>query len=516
MKVYCFSPFGYEGSLVSIEVDLRRGIPATDIIGLADSAVRESRERMKSAIINSGLEFPCERVLISLSPADIKKEGAGFDLAVALAVLCEKNSVQGRDSILIMGELELNGKVRPVRSIHAAVSTAHSHGINYCIVPKENKNEAASVIGMKVFGADTLIEAFNALSTGEVFFSPDNDVEYDENKMDAVVIDSINFPKVENGFDFKDVKNQGRLVRALQIAAAGGHNLLAFGPPGCGKTLSLQKFPSLLPLLTVEQAQTVTRIHSIAGLIPPGKSLIQKRPFRMPHQTATVEGICGGGPHCLPGEVSLSHNGTLFLDEASEFRTSVLQMLRVPLECSTITLSRAGRTTIFPADFQLLLSTNPCPCGNYGSSEKVCLCSARAVEMYWKKFSGPLLDRIDLRVQVETHSLKLGEEEKISRSTDELRKEIARAIKIQRKRQEKSNAKLMASEINVYCKMTDEAREYLNHEAERNELSPRGCTSCIKVCRTISDMKGMEILDLDSMKEAVSFRKNTGAMEMFK
>ena len=195
MKVYCFSPFGYEGSLVSIEVDLRRGIPATDIIGLADSAVRESRERMKSAIINSGLEFPCERVLISLSPADIKKEGAGFDLAVALAVLCEKNSVQGQDSILIMGELELNGKVRPVRSIHAAVSTAHSHGINYCIVPKENKNEAGSVIGMKVFGADTLIEAFNALSTGEVFFSPDNDVEHDENKMDAVVIDSITFPK---------------------------------------------------------------------------------------------------------------------------------------------------------------------------------------------------------------------------------------------------------------------------------------------------------------------------------
>lgn len=516
MKVYCFSPFGYEGFLVTIEVDLRRGIPAIDIVGLADSAVRESRERMKSAIINSGLEFPCERVLISLSPADIKKEGAGFDLAVALAVLCEKNSIKEQGSILIMGELELNGKVRPVRSIHAAVSTASSQGINYCIVPKENKNEAVSVTGMKVFGADTLIEAFNALSTGEIFSRTSNDVECEENKVDSTVIDDIEFPKVECEFEFNDVKNQDRLVRALQIAAAGGHNLLTFGPPGCGKTLSLQKFPSLLPLLTVEQAQTVTRIHSIAGLIPPGKSLIRKRPFRMPHQTATVEGICGGGPHCLPGEVSLSHNGTLFLDEASEFRSSVLQMLRVPLECSTITLSRAGRNTVFPADFQLLLSTNPCPCGNYGSTEKICLCSARAVELYWKKFSGPLLDRIDLRVQVEPHSLKLGEESTPSKSTGELRKEIARAIRTQRERQAKSNAKLMPSEINTFCKMTVEAREYLNHEAEKNELSPRGCTSCIKVCRTISDMKGNDLLDLESMKEAVSFRKNTGAMEMFK
>lgn len=543
MQIYSFSPFGYEGALVSVEVDLRRGIPAVDVVGLADGAVKESRERMRSAIRNSGYEFPPERVLISLSPADVRKEGAGFDLAIALAVLAERKRIKCReesecyskenfwslekdseeeekgriykDSVLVLGELELNGKVRPVRGIEAAVSTAMDSGIRMCIVPLSNAEEARAVCGMKVFGAENLTEAFECLYSENAFTSSGSGCRSDSSGLPegAVCIDGVFFGPVEPGYEFSEIHGQKFLVRGLQIAASGGHNVLAFGPPGCGKTLALQRFASLLPLLTLEEAQPVTRIYSLSGLLPPGRPVLRTAPFRMPHQTASIEGMCGGGIHLSPGEISLAHNGVLFLDEAAEFRSSVLQMLRVPLESGSVTLSRAGRSTVFPAKFQLLMATNPCPCGNYGSAEKICLCSAHSVEQYWRKFSGPLLDRIEIRVQVESKSNGISEFEKdFCPSTAELRKEIARAVLTQRKRQGKKNALLSPSEVAEFCVCSSEAQSILDSAAEHYDFSPRGITGCLKLARTIADMRGVKEIDGVCMEEAVRYRKTEGGV----
>lgn len=507
MQIYCFSPFGYEGSLVSVEVDLRRGIPAVDIVGLADGAIKESRERMKSAIRNSGYEFPPDRVLISLAPADLKKEGAGFDLAVALAVLVASDeNVKVLDGpVLVLGELELNGKVRAVRGIHAAISTAKAGGISYCIVPRANAQEAREIEGMKVFGADSLVEAYTALSMDKFF--TEKACHKDSVQVPAGFVDvaGVLFPKEDSDFNYAEIRNQDFYVRALQIAAAGSHNMLAFGPPGCGKTLAMQRFYLLCPCLTMEEAQSVTRIYSIAGLLDPNLPVIRRRPFRQPHQTASIEGMCGGGPHCTPGEISLAHNGVLFLDEAAEFKTSVLQMLRVPLECGSITLSRAGRSTVFPANFQLMMATNPCPCGYYGSLDKLCLCSARSVEQYWKKFSGPLLDRLDIRVQVARNT---GICERNGKSTAELRIEIARAELMQKRRQGKKNSRLTPLEIAEYCVCTQKAKDVLDKASAKYGFSPRGVSGCLKVSRTIADMKELDIIDEESMKEAVSYRRS--------
>lgn len=513
MQIYSFSPFGYDGSLVTVEVDIRRGIPAIDMVGLADGAVKESRERMKSAIRNSGFEFPAERVLISLSPADLKKEGAGFDLPVALAVLCASdsgNAVRGNgklieESVLVLGELELSGTLRPVRAVHAAAATAAAAGIRHCIVPKANGEEAREVLGMKVFAAESLSEAFSALFDEALFAEAAASSGEERLPSDAIEIGGVYFPALSEGEGFEEIAGQERLVRALQIAAAGGHNVLAFGPPGCGKTLSMQRFPSLLPLLTLEEAQSVTRIHSIAGIINPAEPLIRIPPFRQPHQSASVEGMCGGGVNCRPGEISLSHKGALFLDEAAEFRSSVLQMLRVPLESGSVTLSRAGRSTVYPADFQLLMAANPCPCGNYGSDKKVCLCSGRSVELYWRKFSAPLLDRMDIRVKVD-----LMEEEndgKKNWSTAALRRKIAAAVLAQRKRQGKRNAALKSEEIRRYCTADRPARELLNTAVRKYDLSPRAAAACLKIARTIADMDSAERISRANMAEAVDLRR---------
>ena len=382
MTIYSFSPFGYEGALVSIEVDLRRGIPATDIVGLADSAVKEERERVQAAIRNSGLEYPSERVLISLSPADLRKEGAGFDLPIALGIL-QKNFTE---NVLVMGELELSGAIRPVRGVHAACSAALANGIKYALVPSENLTEALET-GIKAFGCDTLEYAYllpDDLPTRKVASVN----EYDE---------TISFRKPDAESKIEMTEKE---MLALVVGASGRFNMLFFGSPGCGKTILMQYMQYLTPSLTEEESKSVRRVMSLAGLpIRDGNRTYP--PFRIPHQTASIEGICGGGPNCRPGEITLAHNGVLFLDEAAEFRSSVLQMLRVPLENKTITLSRAGRSTTYPANFQLLLALNPCPCGNYGSSEKICLCSAKSVDLYWRKLSGPLLDRIPIRLHID-------------------------------------------------------------------------------------------------------------------
>ena len=380
--IYSFSPFGYDGSIVSVEVDLRHGISATDIVGISDGAVKETRERVQSAIRNSGLEYPNERVLISLSPADLRKEGNGFDLSIALGILQK----QFTEDVLVMGELDLSGAIRPVRGVHAACSTALTSGIQYAIVPMENLNEALES-GIKAIGCATLSEAFNLpeeLSTRKIASVG----VYDE---------TITF---REPYEKLSIKMTEKEMLALVVGASGRFNMMFAGSPGSGKTRLMQYMQYLTPSLTEEQAQSVKRIYSLAGYGSKNENKVFP-PFRTPHQTATIEGICGGGPNCRPGEISLAHNGVLFLDEAAEFRSSVLQMLRVPLENRTITLSRGGRCTTYPANLQLLLALNPCPCGNYGSKDKICLCSAKEVELYWKKLSGPLLDRVSIRLHID-------------------------------------------------------------------------------------------------------------------
>ena len=594
MQIIGFSPFGYEGSLVTVEVDLRRGIPAVDLVGLADNAVKEARERMRAAIRNSGLVFPPERVLISLSPADVKKEGAGFDLAIALAVLAAQqenkdgNCVVPEFPVLVVGELELSGKVRPVRGVHCAVSAALEHGIRYCIIPEENAVEAGVFTEMSVFKVRDLAEAWHEYM--RVFFEcaekgkgggqsglsdkcdkgvadGKTEVVVDSDNADACGVngavyagssspqkkvslftrsDVVEFAPVAEEEDFACVSGQPKLVRALQIAAAGGHNCMVFGPPGCGKTLAIHRFPSLLPMLSGKDAAEVTRIYSIAGLLPRDVQLIRKAPFRIPHQGASLEGMIGGGIGCSPGEVSLAHNGVLFLDEAAEFRTSVLQALRVPIEKGSVTLSRAGRHTVFPARFQLLVATNPCPCGNFGSPDKICVCSVKAVEQYWKKFSSPLMDRIDIRCPVVGNAVSLvnGRDEcgnrieraerdkayerdertdhaKCSGRTDahgvssaELRKDIGRAVEIQLKRQGKKNSLLTPEEIQYYCKLSALCRQLMTEAVEKYDFSARAVHSCMKVARTIADMAGSFSIREQDIEEAVFFRKNEGSIDI--
>ena len=590
MNIVSFSPFGCEGALVTVEVDLRRGIPAVDMVGLADNAVKEARERMRVAIRNSGYDFPAERVLISLSPADVKKEGSGFDLAIALAVLDAKYNSDDEEeasvhekpenAVLIMGELELSGKVRAVRGVHAAVSTAAENGCRYCIVPAENAEEAAVFTELEIISVDTLEQARNAFcalkekcllkdscSTDSTAKSPAKKAR--EEAEDIVFSDLLEEE------DFASVSGQPFLVRALQIAAAGGHNCLVFGPPGCGKTLAIQRFPSLLPQLTSSEARAVTRIYSLAGLLPKKMQLIKKPPFRMPHQGASLEGMIGGGLNCRPGEISLAHNGVLFLDEAAEFRTSVLQALRVPLETGRITLSRAGRHTTFPSRFQLILATNPCPCGNFGVKDRICLCSARSVELYWKKFSAPLLDRIDIRVPVTGNAVTLVQKnsglsannadsstlgacsanrvhssdavnsangilsandagpiagtqsagntsgtqaetpQDVNRfSSRQLRIEIARAIATQNRRQHKKNCDLVPEEIQYFCKLSPQCEKLMESAIQKYGFSARAVHSCIKVARTIADMAGAYSIRECDLQEAIDFRKSEGGLDI--
>ena len=476
MGIYSFSAFGYEGALVNIEVDLRRGIPAVDIVGLSDGCVKETRERIRAAIRNSGLEFPPERVLISLSPADLKKEGTGYELPIALAILERQNELNIEQNVLVMGELELSGKLRPVHATHAACTSAIAYGIEYAIVPKGSEIP----VGLSVYEAESLEDAFNALKnigSSEYFKKHEMLLSDGFSKETDLVFDDDDIPSLD------EVKGHDGLKYAMAVAVAGRHSLLTWGTPGCGKTLVLQHLPQLMPHLTQEESLSVSRIYSIAGLMRPTENYRQKRPFRMPHQTASIEGICGGGANCRPGEITLAHNGVLFLDEAAEFRSSVLQMLRVPLENNSITLSRAGRSTCYPAKFQLFMATNPCPCGNYGSKEKICLCSEKSLDLYWRKFSAPLLDRIQIRFDAVN-----GETEGNSYSLEELREFIAKAWKVQYERQGKLNQDLSPAEYENFIKLDVHAEHHLTRFAEANGLSPRSIKNVCLLARTLMDI----------------------------
>ena len=479
-----FVPFGYEGTICDVNVDLRRGIPAFDIVGVAASACQGLREIVRSAVSNSALQFPPERVLVSLSPADLRKSGGYLDLPVALAVLEAQYKLDAEEKILVLGELELSGDILPAKACYAALLKAKAEGIKYAILPDGNKIEPVPE-GVNVFYASHLLDAFNALKDKSLYslVEVEKETESSEIAFDDTVTEDMSLDSIE-GHD--------GLKFAMAVAAAGRHSLLAVGGPGSGKTMCLQHFPELLPLLSAEEKAEVDKISSIAGLTYRySGDRAWVRPFRMPHQTASIEGICGGGPDCRPGEITLAHNGVLFLDEAAEFRSSVLQMLRVPMESHTITLSRAGRSTVFPAHFQLLMATNPCPCGNYGNKDKICLCSAKSIDLYWRKFSAPLLDRVAIRFYDDkehnsewTHSTVL-----------EYREMIKRAWVHHKERG------------NEGLKIAPDADKLYESKAAKYNWSSRTKGLILSVAVTISDMLDYSEVSVQAMRLAIKLHE---------
>lgn len=503
LRVYSYSSFGFEGSIVNVETDLRRGIPAFDIIGLADGAVKESRERILSAFRNSNLELPFERILLSCSPADLRKDSP-MDAAIATSILARQNNYTGKD-VLVLGEIELSGKIRPVRGAYAAVKTAMEAGIERIVCDPETAKIIKDIDGIEILEVNDLNDIADKINNFELFKKTEvlqknneNIVEFNEERLAEEEIKNL-----EQAMD-----GHFETVRAMEIAIAGKHNFLTTGAPGSGKTLLTQHlFPALTPKLTEKEAQITQRINSIAGLDSPNRDN-SIPPFRMPHQTASIEGICGGGMHCHPGEISLAHNGTLFLDEAAEFRSSVLQMMRVPLESKSITLSRAGRTTVYPANFQLVMATNPCPCGNYGAKDKICLDSTRSIEQYWKKFSGPLLDRIEIINYCEKD---VNDHRKIS--LEQMKEAIRKAYEIQRKRGV-YNRELRPDEIQKYCQLDEESKNWFEKQNQKQgEISPRTINNILKTSLTIANMEGRENIQLKDLQESYGLCIKSQEME---
>ncbi len=521
MVVLAHEPSGFEGRLVYVEVDIRRGIPGVDLVGLAAGAVKEARERVRAAVRNSGFEFPLDRVLINLAPADLPKEGAAYDLPIAVAVLAAAGALPdpGRPA-LILGELRLDGTVRPVRAVLPAVAAALAAGIDSFLVPADNAAEARAAGRGRVYAIERLDQASATLALMREGAPPPPTPEAGEGGRS-----SPSAPDSRTG-DFSELKGQGRLRRALEIAAAGGHNILLLGPPGSGKTMSARRFPSILPDLAEGEAIDVASVYSLAGLIHSdrgdrlsSRSIMDRRPpFRSPHHSASLEGMIGGGRSLKPGEISLSHRGVLFLDEAAEFRSDVLQALREPIEEGFVSLVRAGSTARFPARFHLVMAANPCPCGNLGREGKACLCSPQELQRYRRKLGGPLLDRIDLRVPVEPAKPGdlLGPP---GESSSRIRERVGAAIGVQEKRYRESpfsrNAELSPEGVESWCRLDGPASSAFAKAVDRLSLSSRACHSILKVARTIADIETLEEIRPEHVLEAAQHRRLGEADEIW-
>lgn len=513
MKIYTNGNFGYECPLVEVETDLREGLPATDIIGLADNEVLETKERIKTVFKNCGLDFPQKRVLMSLSPCDLYKVGGRYDLTIALSILAEshKEEIAKDVSLFTVGELELSGDIRLVSAVEGGLANAHEKGVMYVILPRNTSESIPN--GMKVYYATSLTDAYLAMkSIGKenetAFFKEINRIETTGKVEFYATTKKENLDSLSPNEEQKDSWNF--LKYAMAVSVAGHHNIITVGDVDCDKTLVMNHFPNLLPkLMDLEQFQN-EKIYSLAGLV--GKYYDKsKRPFRMPHQTASIERMCGGGVNLRPGETTLANNGVLFLDESAEFRTSVLQMLRVPLENRSIMLSRAGRSTVFPANFILAMATNPCPCGNFGSKNKVCLCSASAVEQYWKKFSAPLLDRVAVRVDMNNVPKDFA-----NYSQDELRAKIKRVWEAQMARElPRFNNDLNEAEIeNLAHKITEKAKTLFSDTVKNENLTHRQSDYILKLARTVADMEGHEEIQLEDMQISIKF--NSGFSDILK
>jgi len=489
-----------DGQMVEVEADLSNGLPGFDIVGLPDSSIKESKERIRNAIKNTGLKLPIKKITINLAPASLKKEGASFDLSIAMAILATEDAEIGRQlgEYLLLGELALDGKLRPVSGILPMVIASVTSGIKKVILPTENALEAAVVEDAEVYPAEHLLHVYQHF--------------LGEKQLERTTVDIKQIMNNEELYDvdFSEVKGQLDVRRAVEIAVAGGHNILMIGTPGSGKSMIAKRIPTILPDMTYDEALEVTKVHSVAGYIKNNTSLITTRPFRNPHHTISTTGLAGGGSYPRPGELSLAHNGVLFLDELPEFNPSTIEVLRQPLEDGEVTISRVSGTAKYPCNILLVASMNPCKCGYYGDNERECSCTPPAVAKYRGRISGPLLDRIDIHINVppvQFNDLRKGEK---GESSADIKERVNKARKIQLERYKNdgiySNSQLTPKLTRQYCQIDDESEMLLKMAFDKLGFSARTHDRLLKVARTVADLSAHENISKSDIAEAIQYR----------